>query len=399
MTVAEKKAKKEPVLLYGNLYRVPIASVSFAPEKGDGFSFFNPRLIDGGQKGFSKEEMDELREAIRTEGLENPLSLRRLEDSLQLISGERRLRCLLKLIKDDADCWQPSTGEWVKASILYEFVEARIGEYDDQTAWKLAISANERAIGIGESATISLVRQLRTAEYTDKQIMGITGKSITWLKDTDLLNTLDKATLDALAADQINRTVAIDLAKIEDINERLDLLDTARSVALGRLASVRKKLEKEVNASESKADMAKAKAVVADHRGDDKAAAEAKERAEELEVKADEKRKEKEKLENGQARVTSKDLQKAKSNKKKAEGNDGGEKVALTKAKIKKHWLDVCVQLIKDECMDENGDPHELDPEDAQLVKLLCVQIEKGEIDIIKILKYHQKQKDKRAEG
>lgn len=399
MTVAEKKSKtKEPIPLHGNLYRVPLDMIQFAEANDDGFTFFNPRLIDGNKRGFSKEEMEELYEAIRSEGLEHPLSLRRLGDKLQLISGERRLRCLKKLVKDNADCYDSSTGETVKASKLYEYVEARIGDYDDQTAWKLAYSTNDKAIGIGESATIALVRQLRKAEYTDKQITTITGKSITWLKDTDLLNTLDKSTLAALASDQINRTVAISLAKIADVTERLDLLEAARAAADGRLSAMRAKIESEMQASSSKADMAKAKAVEAEFRGDDEAAAEELEKAEELEAKIKDKKAEKAKIEAIGPRVNKKDLQRAKSNKKKAEGDTDGEKVRLTHAKIKKHWHEPCCNLIKsDFCDEESGDPLELDPEDVRLIKLACEQIEKGEQDIIKILKAHQKAKDKRS--
>ncbi|RDJ35102.1 MAG: hypothetical protein DWQ19_09720 [Crenarchaeota archaeon] len=385
---------KEPQLIIGNLYRVPVKSISFADQKA-GATFFNPRLVAGNRRGFSKEEMSELREAIRTEGLEHPLTLRSIGNKLQLISGERRLRCIQKLIKDDSKCYNPATKEWVPAAELYEYVEARIGEHDDQTAWKLAYSANDKAIGIGERATIALVRELRAANYDDKQIMAITGKSITWLKDTDLLNTLDKDTLDALDGDQINRTVAIELAKIDNIAQRLGLLETARNIAVQRLEIMKEKLEKEVAASESKADMSRAYAVEAEYNGQSKIAADAEAKAEALEAKAAEKQAQADQLNVSSPKVTSKDLQKAKNNKKKSGGS--GAKVALTKAKIKKHWLAPVMETIKSKGVDEEGNELPIDLEDAHLVKVLCEHIENGEQDILKILTQHFKAKEKRS--
>ena len=80
---AIKEKQEDTIHLHGNLYRVRLDKIHFA-ESGDDadiLTFKNPRHILGNSsKGFSKEEMSELREAIRTEGLKDPLLLRWVDD-------------------------------------------------------------------------------------------------------------------------------------------------------------------------------------------------------------------------------------------------------------------------------------------------------------------------------
>lgn len=387
--------------LSDNLYKVHISKVKFADKK-DAFGFCNPRLMSVGDippKGLSKEEMFELSESIRTEGLHHPLQLRHVsnngESILQLVNGERRTRALRKLIKDKAICYDPVTKSEKTADVLYEFVCAYVEEMDDETAFKQAFSANDRAIGIGEVATVALVGALRQANFDDKKIMNITGKSITWLKDTDALLKLDEATYGALAAEQINRSAALDLAKIDNAAERMQVLEMARNFAVSRLENVKKKLEKEVKATLSKADMAKATAAEAKFQGDLDTVAEAVAKAEQLESKAEAKKAEKIEVENNGVTVTGKDLQKAKQTKAKNEGDDSIS-ASLTDAKLKKFWYEPCLDLIKANFMDENGEPLELDANDVYLVKLLLEQKDKGQTNIVKILKHHLKKKDQR---
>jgi hypothetical protein len=343
--------------------------------------------------------MEELHESIRTEGLHNPLQLRWVEidgvRKLQLVAGERRTRTIKKLVKENVECFNQATGKMTKASELYSEVDAYVSEMDDATAFKNAFSSNDRAIGIGEGSTIALIREFRESGRTDKEILDITGKSTTWLKETDVLIGLDDKTFDALAGDKINRSAALELADVNDVKERMALLDVASNFASIRLAKIKQKLEAEVDAAESKADMAKAKAVVAKHKGDEEAQEEAEAKAVTLKDKAKSKRIQQEEVEEGGPRVTSKDLQKAKNAKQKESGGDG-ERVALTRAKIAKCWHAPCAALIKADGKDENDQPVEVDLEDVRLAKLLCEQIDKGETDIIRILKKHLKAKDGR---
>lgn len=383
--------------LYGNLYRMRLDLIHFADTvEKDVLSFKNPRLMLAGSKpkGFSKEEMSELRESVRTIGLENPMILRPVEFEgktiLQLISGERRTRCCQKLVKDDADCYNPATGKYVKASDLYEYVEVRINHLDDRAAWKSAYSSNDKAVDIGDGATIALIREWRNAGWTDDEILETTGKSISWLRDTDVLIGLDEETFDALKNEQINRSVALEFAKIEDVNERLETLKSALNFASTRLQEIKKKLAKAADNAEDKLELAEAQKAAAELGGDKKAKEKAEVKATKLAARV---AKKKAAADDESTKVNSKDLQKARSSVKKTGNSHAGEDAkALTRNKIQKHWYAPCAAHVKG--AEESDD---FDNEDARLVILLSESIEKGNEDIFKILKHHKKMKDKRA--
>lgn len=385
--------------LHGNLYRVKTSLINLCDSKvEDGsLTFFNPRHVLAKPKGFSKEEMNELREAIRTEGLENPLLLRWVEIDgnrvLQLASGERRKRCIDKLIKENADCYDPASESWKSASELYDFVDCRINEMDDQTAFKHAFSENERAVGIGEGATVALINEFRKAGWTDEQILETTGKSITWLKDTDILLSLDEFTFKCLVADEINRSAALQLAQIEDIESRVKVLESAKSFASGRISSMKQKLEKEVIAAENKAEFAEAVAVEAEIKGDEEQKTEAEEKSKKHRKRAENKKKEVEELDDAAPKITSKDIhnaKKAKENVDTGESEPSDEGKALTNAKVSKFWYEPLAKIIKANGHDDDGENLEIDLDDARLVIALLDAREAGERDIVSILQDHK---------
>lgn len=409
MSVAEEEIVEMDGVkhLHGNLYRVRLDLIELPEASEEGvLTFKNPRLVGTNKpKGFSKEEMEELRKAIQTEGLEHPLLLRKVlvkgKSILQLVSGERRYRSISKLVKDKASCRNPATGKDEKASVLYEYVDARINlNMDDRTAYKHAYSGNDKAIGIGEGSTVALIREFREAGWTDQDVMEATGKSITWLKDTDILIDLDEDTFKALANDQINRSAALDLAKIEDVEERLQVLDRAREFATSRLSSVKKKLEKEVENTESKAEVAKAEIAEHEFTGNGEAKAKAESKAKKLESKAAQKRREHAEVDDGEPKVTGKDLQKARSTGKRSGESQAGDEKSLTKAKMDKCWYQPAKALVKSEGLDESGKAIEnIELEDARLILLVCESFERGEKDVVKILKQHYTAKLKRAKA
>lgn len=396
--------------LNGNLFRVRNTLINFTEqgESDNGLTFSNPRLINGNPKpkGFSKEEMNELREAIRTEGLANPLLLRWSEvdnkRKLQVVGGERRKRCIDKLIASDADCYDPVTESWIKASKMYEYIDVRINEMDDQTAFKNAFSENDTSVGIGDGATIGLVAEFRKAGWTDDEILKTTGKSISWLRDTDVLLSLDEKTLNALIAEEINRSSALELSKIEDINQRLEVLKNAGKFACERVSALKEKLEHEVESAETKAQKAKAAAVDASLRNHDEETAEKeKEKQERAETRAAKKKHEIEELDETMPVITGKDIHKAK-NKTAAKSEpitdeeleDGK---SLTNAKIAKHWYEPLAKVIKDwEGLEgeAEGANLEIDLCDAKLVLLLIDARLQGTKDIVSLLQAHKLTKE-----
>lgn len=392
--------------LKGNLYRVQLGLIKFSEQtEADVLTFSNPRLLTANPKpkGLGKDEMNELREAIRTEGLENPLLLRWIdvdgERTLQLVGGERRKRCLDKLVGSDVECYDPATESWKKASEMYEYVDCRINEMDDQSAFKHAFSENECSVGIGDGATIGLIGEFRKADWTDDQILQTTGKSISWLRDTDILLGLDEKTLTALTSEEINRASALQLAQVEDIQERIELLETAKKFAVKRLDALKSKLTHEVEVAENKVEIAKAQVVEAEmkHQGAKKQAAEAK--IEKVQKRIDDKKHEIEELEEVVPIINSKDIHRAK-NKAAAASSDLTEEQledgkSLTNAKLAKHWVEPLSELIKEwDGIEDQATDLQIDLCDAKLVLLLIDAKNEGNKDILGLLEAHKLTKE-----
>jgi len=385
--------------LYGDLYRVKSSLIQYSEKGEEGLTFFNPRhvLTNAKPKGFSKEEMGELREAIRSAGLKNPLILRWCEVDgnrfLQLVDGERRKRCIDKLIKEDVDCYDAAEERNKPASELYDYVDCRINELDDQFAFKIAFTENGTAVDIGDGATIALVDQFRKAGWIDDQILYVTGKSISWLRDTDSLFSLDEVTFKALVSSEINRSAALKLLEIESIEERVKILENAKDFAAARISVIKEKLENEVASAENKIDFAEAVAIEAIHRGDEDKKQEAEEKIEKASKRRERKKKEIEELDESGPKITSKDVHNAKKAKdKNQDDSDDGKR--LTPAKVSKHWYEPIAKAIKQEGLDEDGNDLEIDLDDAKLVIRLLEAIENGERDAIAILQDHKLSKD-----
>lgn len=395
MTVAELKLAGVKHL-DRNLFRVNIDRIQLADSstEEDVFSFMNPRHVTTNPQGFSKEEMSELRESIRTLGLEHPLSLRLVEtedaEILQLVSGERRFRCISKLIKDKTSCFDPATNSWKPAAELYGAVECRINLLSDQDAFKLAFSENDRSIGIGEGATVALIRNFRREGWTDQQILEVSGKSITWLKDTDVLIGLDEDTFTALTENTINRSAALLLAKVDDVEERLVLLDNAKNSAIERLQSMKKKLQKELAAAETKEEIAEAELVVAETLGDEDKVAEQAAIAANHTNRAKRKKQELASIEETTPKATAIDIDAARKTRKRpgAQPADGTSK-ALTLPKLQKYWYEPLNKLITGV-----ADDPEIDLDDVRLVCLLLEKIDAGERDILSVLRFHEANKE-----
>lgn len=404
MAIKEKQslAIANSIHLGGDLYKVPlnlIGTTSTVLKNGE-ISFINPRHAANKKvekkssvHGFNDIEISELQEAIRSEGLEHPLLARYLPDgSLQLVAGERRLHCLRNLLSKNILCFDPISEEEKPASEVYALVECRVRVMDDQTAFKMAFSENESSVPIGESATLSLVAYFRDCGYDDKTIMHITGHGVSWLRETDSLLQLDNITREAFLSNDINRATALKLSKIEDENQRTKLLEGVKKAALERIRLIQEAAEARLDQVREQEANVRDLVVDATHRGDNDAMSAAESKL--LQIKervADREEDYKKVLQKKTA--TTKDLNKAA---KKIRLNDGEIIKSLSKSKMEKSWLVPVVEAIKNKFKDAEGNDMDINSEDAYLTKLLCESFMEGQSDIWKILRQHEKNKQRR---
>lgn len=408
-TATKQKATNLPegvTHLHGDLYRVRHDLIEYADDGfdlgSDELIFQNPRHITASTDskpmglGFSKPEMDELRESIRTQGLKSPLSTRWMpgNQKVQIVDGERRKRSIDKLRKDKSDVYVPATGKQAPAGEHYEYIDCRIEEMDEEAALKHSISMTQSGRSFGEGALVVIVRHLRKCGKDDKEILEIMGKSPSWLKQSDDILQLDDKSFTAFCDDKINRTVALQLVTIPDVAKRIKLLGHASKIAQQRITEEMKKLDDQVEKAETELEHAEGEEAEANAIGtpDKKKKATRKVRVARTKVETKKKAKE-EATKKGTAKVIDKDLQQAA---KETETEDVKPK-ALTGVKIQKHYVDVLVSTIRRGGKDEEGNDLDFDPEELQLAKTVCDFIVKGEPDVFKALKQHRTNKARRA--
>jgi ParB-like chromosome segregation protein Spo0J len=272
--------------------------------------------------------MEELYEGIRTEGLQNPPTVRWTKESgYQLIRGERRVRCLLKLVVDSKNtlCLNQETKQWDRPEKVYNHIPCHVIECEDIEAQKIAFSDNEQAVGFSEACTAAFVRNLKLQGRSDDEIMRITGKRQSWLRDTHTINGLDKECRIAFESRSINRTVALDLSKIEKLPERLEKLKEINAHAILRQKTKVNLAEEQSSIAEANVELAMANLATAD---DEDEAEEAQSKLEGAKSTLSKKEAEFEKLRNQKPKGTSKDLHAT-----------GVPKLGLSMSRLEKAWL------------------------------------------------------------
>lgn len=375
--------------LYRDLYLVKSNLIRYADGEMEinGVQFINPRctVVNGKPlaKGMDRSKMEEIRESIRTQGLKHPLILYGKPTGHQaflLLSGERRKRSLDKLIADKTPCFNPETGGMVPANELYEHIECRITSIPDLKAlYKEAFTINETSEDIGESAVVSLVKQWKDSEMSDEDILEITNKSVTWLRDTLAIISLDEKCYSAFLDETINRTVAIALSEEKDDRKRQTRLAEVNRLSAERLKASIADANRELEEAEQEAEIAKVNAEIATSQSERKDTLRKVKKADEKVAAKEEKVKS---LTSRRVKAGSKDLEKVKKE------FDGGSGKRLTRAKYEKHWLPELQKL-------SEGSASDIDPHDAHLVMEIFRQVDQNSFDIADILRNHKHSKTK----
>jgi ParB-like chromosome segregation protein Spo0J len=371
----------------GNLYLVNIDDVHFADEFENSV-FKNPRMIledELSPKGFNLADMQELRDSIQHNGLKHPFICKKHQGKIQLVAGERRKRCVDKLLAENALCYDQSDRTYKNAKEIYNKIECRVEDIDDLQAFAEAFSENENSRSIGEAETIFLIDKFRKKlKYTDEQILKITNKNSVWLRDTDKLLTLDENSLNYFKENKINREAALELLKEEDIQEREKLLNEAVKILKNRVsahANKVKKLEQEKTLEKIKLENVKIDIINNVDGAKEKLTEQEniiKECDKNLDIINDE----------CPIKITNKDISnakiknKSKNNKETSTTQANSENNILTLSKIKKYW---------GEALEKAHNNLDINKKDLLLVASIIDGIEHGERDIVYILEKHYK--------
>lgn len=372
--------------IHGNLFKVRREAVTLARpgvSSEDGrLVYGNPRWFVNKEgkpeaKGIDKAKMEELKGSIRERGVDHPIRLRVAKDDsgnevLEVVNGERRFRAISELCEKDVDSFDAVSGKMIAASDIYEWIECRIEVMDDATALCCALRLNETSEVIGETANINVVKVLRESGYDDQEILKATGKSISWLRETEKIIGLDEACLENLHSDKINRTVALRLAAIEDVTQRVAMLDEIKRAAEARHSE---------KVRQAKSKMEKA---IMDHEVEEALADEAKE-------DGDVEQAEKHKAKSSEAKKKAKIMESELKKKPKATSRDlekvQGRNKPLTSAKIQSLYMKPLKDLIENDGVRDEGE--DLDLSCLVLLQAILEAIVGGHDDIWTVLDEH----------
>lgn len=236
------------------------------PEEGEDKLFFNPREEDS----FTPESMTQLRNSIRSDGLQTPPLVRAFTDKdeivkVELIAGERRLRSIQHIIEFDLPCFDEDAprqkkytagatvvckghfanvisheGEEIVAQILdgdcnptneqrtfnvsdvyptvsgkafYASIPCRVA-YDitDSRALRLAFTENDKAKNLSTKEEIALVERLERRKLKVAEIAELLGTNETWVSQTsNFRKALPEEAFKRLLNGSMKRHVAVNI--------------------------------------------------------------------------------------------------------------------------------------------------------------------------------------------
>lgn len=158
------------------------------------------------RKSFSDESLEELAASIKEYGLLNPIVVRKVNDSYEIVAGERRFRAS-------------------KLAGLNK-IDAIVREYENKEVEVLALIENVQREDLRVLEEAEAYKKL-SDEYsmTQEQIAKTIGKSRSYIANTLRLLKLNENEKFALNSGKISPSQARTLLSIEDINERQKALE------------------------------------------------------------------------------------------------------------------------------------------------------------------------------
>lgn len=391
---------EDVVHLHGNLYRVKRSRIRMAKSglsvEGGKLVYGNPRWFvnkDGEleARGTESSKMDELKQSIRNSGLDNPIRLRPVDGDeafLEIVNGERRFRCIEVLCESDEPCHDAAVGDKAPASEVYEWIDCRIEAMDDKTALGVALKANETSEIIGDSASFYVVKMMRDSGHDDQEILRATGKSLSWLRETDRIMGLDEESLDHFHNDRITRKAAIQLALIENAEERIAILEKIVEMARGRKESKVSSFDKVARKAEEEGELAAEASALAEQQGDEEESDRLAEKGRKAKERAAKARKESEKAASKPAKADVRDI-KSVSGKMAEEEEESEETPDSEDSSAMSEYLDVIAQIIESGGFDEDEESLGLDLGALSAVHGVLGAILAGEEDVMSVLSCH----------
>jgi len=198
------------------------------------FGFFIPRILDAKSRenyGFSQEQIEQLKDSIKSKGLMESLHVNNINGEYILIDGHRRHEAISQLLEENAICYDSHTNQHINAKDLYANILVRIHHgLNASQCFSRSFESDSNKISFGENATIRFVDYCVSFNMPENKVLEMCGKTISWLRyATKLLQKLnqDDEIKAALLDGRINASAANSLMDIADEEERQRVFETA----------------------------------------------------------------------------------------------------------------------------------------------------------------------------
>ena len=230
-----KEFRMQTIDAASGLCRIPFADIKPAKEFDEfQFGFFNPRILDAENRenyGFSEEEIENLKNSIKSKGLMEHLHVNCTDNEYVLIDGHRRHEAIAQLLAENAKCYDRHTNQYVSAKDIYTDVVVTMHRGLSPTqCFSRAFESDSNKISFGENATIRFIDYCISFGMSEAKMLEMCGRSISWLRyATKLLQkvNIDPAIKKSLLDGRINASAANTIMDIENEEERKEIFEKA----------------------------------------------------------------------------------------------------------------------------------------------------------------------------
>lgn len=195
--------------------------------------FYNPRSLES----FTPQEMNDLKQSIIKDGLQQPLIVRVLTEdktktgkvkAIELIAGERRYRTVRSLYQSNTQCYSPDQDKQVSAQELYAKVPCKVYyNISDEKALSLAWTENQKRKDLSIKEEIVVIERLVLSGKSVKEVADLLNTNITMVSQfSNFRKELPKEAFEKLIAGKLAKHVAVKLLSYNP-DDRQKLFDAA----------------------------------------------------------------------------------------------------------------------------------------------------------------------------
>lgn len=232
---------------------------------GSQYQFHNPRRRDSKDSGFSLQLMEDLYSSIIDNGLQQPLLCRRLDGNrIQLIAGERRFRCIKKILKTEKKVFDQATESWKHPKEVYSKVPCALKEScDDLVALTLAMDENDNSAPLSNADHVTQVEYLIACGKPPKEIEKLLRKNAAWVNHMiNFRKNLPKQAFGALMSGEIPLHTATKLLEYPE-ERRNEIWEVSAKLLQLKIKEVKETLQNKLEEARTQVEIAQANVDIA----------------------------------------------------------------------------------------------------------------------------------------